>query len=84
MPQQLGQVDLTLQLSLRRTGTSAALKYNTSLYTEATARGLAGDFTALLRAAAGGGLPPRLGDLRAGAARAHYDDHAEQPEAGAP
>lgn len=83
MPQQLGQVDLTLQLSLRRTGTSAALKYNTSLYTEATARGLARGFTALLRAAACGGLPPRLGDLRAGAAHLHHHDHAEQPKAGA-
>ena len=84
MPQQLGQVDLTLQLSLRRTGTSAALKYNTSLYTEATARGLARDYTALLRAAACGALPPRLGDLRAGAAHVHHHDHAEQQEAGAP
>jgi hypothetical protein len=71
MPQQLGQVDLTLQISLRRSGTTAALKYNTSLYTDATARGLARDFSTLLRSVVGGALD-----------HDHHDhDHADQPKA---
>jgi hypothetical protein len=62
LPQQLGQCDLTLQVLHRGTTARAQLKYNTSLFTEPTARRLAADYTALLSAAAGGTLPPRLRD----------------------
>jgi hypothetical protein len=63
LPQQLGQCDLTLQVVHCGTTVRAQLKYNTSLFTEETASGLACGYAALLSAAAGGALPARLGDL---------------------
>ncbi len=54
LPQQQGQFDLTLQV-LRHGGAARVhLKYNTSLFTEKTARGLAGEYTDLLRSAVRG------------------------------
>lgn len=54
LPQQQGQFDLTLQV-LRHGGAARAhLKYNTSLFTADTARGLAGEYLDLLRAATRG------------------------------
>lgn len=64
LPQQQGQFDLTLQLTRHGPDMTAVLKYNTSLFPPETARGLAREFTALLTAAVGGVLPPRLGDVR--------------------
>ncbi len=63
IPQQLGQCDLTLQVVHCGTIMRIQLKYNTSLFTKATASGLASDYAALLSAAARGALPARLGDL---------------------
>ncbi len=54
IPQQLGQCDLTLQVVHCGTLMRTQLKYNTSLFTEATASGLASDYAALLSAAARG------------------------------
>lgn len=65
LPQQQGQFDLTLQVFHHRTGARAQLKYNTSLLTTATARGLAGDYVDMLRSATGGALPRWLRDLAA-------------------
>lgn len=66
VPQQQGQFDLTLQVQHNTDTTRARLKYNTSLFTEQTARCLADDFVDLLDAAAHGALPPRLRDIRDG------------------
>jgi hypothetical protein len=76
LPQQQGQFDLTLQVSQHGPDMTAVLKYNTSLFTTETAQGLARGFTALLTAAAGGDLPPRLGDVWV----RNADNHDEQPE----
>jgi Condensation domain len=76
LPQQQGQFDLTFQLSRRGPDMTATLKYNTSLFTADTARHLTREFTALLTAAADGGLPPRLGNIRG----RNADNHDEQPE----
>lgn len=73
LPQQQGQFDLTLQVSRHDPDMTATLKYNTSLFTAETARGLAREFTALLTDAVGGGLPPRLGDLHV----RYTDNHKE-------
>jgi hypothetical protein len=66
LPQQQGQFDLTLQVQHSRGAARAELKYNTSLFTEQTARSLADDFADLLDAAASGGLPARLRDITDG------------------
>ncbi len=63
LPQQLGQCDLTLQVVHCGTTMRTQFKYNTSLFTEETASGLARDYAALLSAAARGTLPARLRDL---------------------
>jgi hypothetical protein len=76
LPQQQGQFDLTLQLTHHGPDMTAVLKYNTSLFTAETARDLAREFTALLTAAVGDGLPPRLGDVRV----RNTGNHGEQPE----
>ncbi|MFD0820248.1 condensation domain-containing protein [Micromonospora zhanjiangensis] len=61
VPQQLGQFDLTLQVLRHAPAGRAALKlkYNTSLFTAATAGRLADGYLGLLRAAADGTLPSR-------------------------
>lgn len=64
LPQQLGQFELTLQVARLGAGALATLKYNTSLFTEQTARRLAGDYRELLRAAVHGTMPDRLRALR--------------------
>jgi hypothetical protein len=51
LPQQQGQSDLTLQVLRHGSAARAHLKYNTSLFTADTARGLAGEYLDLLRAA---------------------------------
>lgn len=51
LPQQQGQFDLTLQVQWQGSAARALLKYNTSLFTEDTARGLAGEYLDLLRSA---------------------------------
>jgi hypothetical protein len=61
LPQQQGQLDLTLQVVSHAAG--AQLKYNTSLFTAETARNLADDYVDLLRSATSGTLPPRLREL---------------------
>ena len=66
LPQQQGQFDLTLQVQHSANNARAQLKYNTSLFTEQTARCLADDFVDLLDAAAHGDLPARLRDIRDG------------------
>ncbi|MEE1827978.1 condensation domain-containing protein [Streptomyces sp. BE20] len=64
LPQQHGQFELTLQVTRRAATVQAKLKYNTSLFTEHTARQLAADYLALLRSAVAGTLPAALRDLR--------------------
>ncbi len=66
IPQQLGQCDITLQVVHCGTTMRTQFKYNTSLFTEETASGLARDYAALLSAAACGTLPARLRDLGRG------------------
>jgi hypothetical protein len=66
LPQQLGQFELTLQVVRHGWGALATLKYNTSLFTEYTARRLAGGYRELLDSAVHGTLPDRLRDLREG------------------
>lgn len=56
VPQQQGQFDLTLQVSRHGHDARAHLKYNTSLFTAATACGLAGEYLDLLRSAIRGGI----------------------------
>lgn len=51
LPQQQGQFDLTLQVLRHGAAARAHLKYNTSLFTADTARGLAGEYLDLLRSA---------------------------------
>jgi condensation domain-containing protein len=51
LPQQQGQFDLTLQVLRHGPAARAHLKYNTSLFTADTARGLAGEYLDLLRSA---------------------------------
>jgi hypothetical protein len=67
LPQQHGQFDLTLQVRYLGIAARAQLKYNTSLFTAETARGLADDYLDLLRSAASGTMPPRLRDIGSGA-----------------
>jgi hypothetical protein len=64
LPQQQGQFELTLQVVRHGPGALATLKYNTSLFTEQTARRLAGDYRELLGSAVHGTLPDRLRELR--------------------
>ncbi|MFJ6215519.1 condensation domain-containing protein [Streptomyces sp. NPDC092296] len=64
LPQQQGQFELTLQITRRASTVQAKLKYNTSLFTERTARQLATDYLELLRSAVGDTLPPALHQLR--------------------
>ncbi|WP_327674845.1 condensation domain-containing protein [Kitasatospora sp. NBC_00458] len=64
LPQQQGQFELTLQVTRRAATVQAKLKYNTSLFTERTARQLAEDYLALLRSAVAGTLPATLRELR--------------------
>jgi Condensation domain len=66
LPQQQGQFDLTLQVQPSGGLARAELKYNTSLFTEQTARSLADDFVDLLDAAAHGGLPAQLREITDG------------------
>ncbi|MEV3931272.1 condensation domain-containing protein [Streptomyces sp. NPDC049944] len=63
LPQQQGQFELSLQMTRRARSMQAKLKYNTSLFTERTARRLAGDYLELLRSAVGETLPPALREL---------------------
>jgi len=63
LPQQLGQFDLTLQVLRHGAAGRAKLKYNTSLFTAETVRGLADRYVGLLRSALGDDLPPRLGEV---------------------
>jgi len=64
IPQQQGQFELTLQVTRVGPTALATLKYNTSLFTEHTARRLAGDYRELLGSAVHGTLPARLRELR--------------------
>ncbi|HEY0498952.1 MAG TPA: condensation domain-containing protein [Kutzneria sp.] len=66
VPQQQGQFDLTMQVQHSGGQARAELKYNTSLFTEQTARSLADDFVDLLDAAANDALPARLRDVTDG------------------
>jgi len=54
LPQQQGQFDLTLQVLRHGSAARVHLKYNTSLFTEETARGLSREYTDLLRSAVRG------------------------------
>lgn len=65
VPHEYGQFDLTLQVHRYSTGARAVLRYNTSLFTEETARNLAFQYSALLRAAASDTLPAELGEAAA-------------------
>ena len=56
LPQQQGQFDLTLQVLRHESAARAHLKYNTSLFTADTARGLSGEYLDLLRSAIRGRL----------------------------
>ena len=56
LPQQQGQSDLTLQVLRHGAAARSHMKYNTSLFTEDTARGLAGEYLDLLRAAIRGDI----------------------------
>jgi hypothetical protein len=56
LPQQQGQFDLTLQVLRHGSAARAHLKYNTSLFTADTARGLSGEYLDLLRSAIRGRL----------------------------
>jgi non-ribosomal peptide synthetase component F len=51
LPQQQGQFDLTMQVLQHGSAARAHLKYNTSLFTADTARGLTGEYLDLLRSA---------------------------------
>lgn len=64
LPQQQGQTELTLQVLRYGPAALATLKYNTTLFTEQTARRLAGDYRELLRSAVHRTLPDRLRELR--------------------
>ncbi|MEU0150100.1 condensation domain-containing protein [Streptomyces sp. NPDC006288] len=63
LPQQQGQFELALQMTRRARSVQAKLKYNTSLFTERTARQLAQEYLELLRSAVGDTLPPALREL---------------------
>lgn len=56
LPQQQGQFDLTMQVLRHGAAARVHLKYNTSLFTATTVRGLAGRYTDLLRSAVRGDL----------------------------
>ena len=63
LPQQQGQFELTLQVTRHARALRAKLKYNTSLFTERTARRLAEEYLRLLRSAVSDTLPPDLHEL---------------------
>jgi Condensation domain len=63
VPQQLGQVDLTLHLVRYGSAVHGKVKYNTSMYDEKTAQYLADAYVRLLDRAAGGTLPARLREI---------------------
>jgi hypothetical protein len=65
VPQQHGQSDITLEMIQHESTVYAKLKYNTSLYSQETAAGLAGEYLRLLTAAVDGTLPRTLDGIRA-------------------
>ena len=60
LPQQQGQFELSLQVTRRARTVQAKLKYNTSLFTERTARRLAEEYLGLLRSTVSDTLPTAL------------------------
>lgn len=63
VPQQHGQVDLTMQIMRSGADARVTLKYNTSLFTARTARSLTERYVRLLRSAANDALPSALREL---------------------